>query len=726
MAEPTDPIDTKSPIDLVVVAGDLATRLSRPPVSVSWEHAASLLQITSALADAVSADAVYEAIVDRVASLLDASSCALWLCDSRMLRRVRHVGYSAVVADVAIKSDVSNPMLDAFRSGTPIWIPSQRVSCLPLVADGCTVGVLEITDGEESESSESERSFLIAVARFAAQAVERLRILEAERKSRARADAIALRMTILSHASRAFADAHVDHEQRLRNIVREVGTLMDAATSIGLVPESGGLQLAATYHPDSAQSVSLDEDEGASVMKSGQPLLLGSSTMIAPLRVQGRSIGTLCAVRARAGQSFDQNDLELLQGLADRAASAIENSRLHRDAEEARRRAEQLYAFASAAVNAQTLEQVFDAALTAIVEALRVKRASILLFDDQGAMRFQAWRGLSDAYRAAVDGHSPWKREDKAPQPVLVADCLNEPAWASYQALFRSEDIGALAFIPLVNRGELVGKFMVYYDEPHAFTANDVEISRAIANHLASMIARFRALAELERTVRDNELFAGVLAHDLRNPLSAIVTAAQILLMRNEGAAERPTTPLSRIMSSAQRMTNMITQLLDFTRARVGGGIEIGPRNTSLLDVATQAVAELELAFPNRKASVAAHGDPHGVWDPDRLLQVISNVVANAFQHGTPACAVDVTIDARSADAVSLAVHNDGAIPPALLPQLFEPFRGSERRYGGSHGLGLGLYIVREIVRAHHGTVEVTSSEEAGTTFVVRLPRQRP
>lgn len=711
----------------VLTANDL---LRRSPRSFAANDGltACLLQITSAIAEAVSADAVHAAIVDHLAAVLSASSCGLWLQDGECLRLVRRVGYSssaeAAVREIALHHEQSLPVLDSFRQARPIYIASQRalldayphlrtaatrgrtyrVTCFPLVIDGTAFGALGLTFDEERDPTPSEERFLLLVARYAAHALERLRIVEAERRSRQRADAIARRMTILSHASRAFGEAHIDHEQRLRNIVHEVGTLMGAAATIALVQSDGQLHPVASYHPDSAARPS-------------------DAAIVAPLRVHGHDIGTLTVMRVQPGQTFDAEDIELLEGLADRAATAIENSRLHRDAEEARRRAEQLYRFANAAVGAETLDAVFDAALAAITETLRAQRASILLCDEDNIMRFRAWRGLSDRYRSAVEGHSPWKPGERLPPPVLVPDCLDDPAWASYAPLFRSEGIAALAFIPLVSRGTLLGKFMVYYDEPRAFDARDIEVSRAIANHLASMIARFHAVAALERTIRDNELFAGVLAHDLRNPLGAILTAAQVALMHNEGAGERASKPLSRIVSAAGRMSKMITQLLDFTRARVGGGIEVRRCTTSLIDIATQSVAELELAHPDREFEIRTVGDDHGNWDPDRLLQIVSNLLGNACQHGETGTKIALSLDGHAPDVVILSVHNRGAITPALLPRIFEPFRGQERHHGSSRGLGLGLYIVREIARAHHGTVEVKSTEHDGTTFSVRLPR---
>jgi signal transduction histidine kinase len=167
----------------------------------------------------------------------------------------------------------------------------------------------------------------------------------------------------------------------------------------------------------------------------------------------------------------------------------------------------------------------------------------------------------------------------------------------------------------------------------------------------------------------------------------------------------------------------MIDQLLDFTRARSGGGIGIECHESNLADLCAQAVGELELVHPEWKVERVVNGDPRGRWDSHRLLQVISNLVANAGQYGTPDAAISLRLDGTARDQVRLEIHNQGAIPEALLPHLFDPFRSTRHRRDQSRGLGLGLFIVREIVRAHAGTVDVSSSEIAGTTFSIGLPR---
>jgi signal transduction histidine kinase len=264
---------------------------------------------------------------------------------------------------------------------------------------------------------------------------------------------------------------------------------------------------------------------------------------------------------------------------------------------------------------------------------------------------------------------------------------------------------------------------MVYYREAHEYSPHEVELATAIASHLASVTARFEAIAKLEDTIRYNELFAGVLAHDLRSPLGAILTAAQLVLMRQEGQGDRNSKAVSRIISSGQRMTRMIDQLLDVTRARSGGGIHVEPRDINLADLCAEASAEMEVAFPHWRLEREVTGNLDGWWDPDRLLQIISNLLSNAGQHGRPEGVVTVRLDGRDPEMVILDVHNGGAIPAAAMPSLFDPFRGTRPRGNASRGLGLGLFIVKQLTEAHGGTVMVSSSDADGTRFVVRLPR---
>jgi signal transduction histidine kinase len=166
----------------------------------------------------------------------------------------------------------------------------------------------------------------------------------------------------------------------------------------------------------------------------------------------------------------------------------------------------------------------------------------------------------------------------------------------------------------------------------------------------------------------------------------------------------------------------LIDQLLDFTRARVGGGFELRPADANLATICQQVLSEIQLAHPDWKVSVESAGEVGGYWDADRLLQVVSNLATNAGQHGTPGAPIRVKLDGTNAQLVALEIHNEGSISSDLLPNIFSPFKGT--REFGSDGLGLGAFITREIVQAHGGTVDVRSSDDEGTTFTVRLPRR--
>jgi PAS domain S-box-containing protein len=164
------------------------------------------------------------------------------------------------------------------------------------------------------------------------------------------------------------------------------------------------------------------------------------------------------------------------------------------------RQQQALYKLADELSGAASMEEMFNPALNAILDALQCDRASILLFDNQDVMRFTAWRGLSDDYRKATDGHSPWTRTEKNARPISMNDIAKADVSDSLRAAIQAEGIGALAFIPLINRGRLIGKFMVYYNTHHAFEDAELDLAQTIAHQLASQIERKRAEEELRQS----------------------------------------------------------------------------------------------------------------------------------------------------------------------------------------------------------------------------------
>lgn len=229
-----------------------------------------------------------------------------------------------------------------------------------------------------------------------------------------------------------------------------------------------------------------------------------------------------------------------------------------------------------------------------------------------------------------------------------------------------------------------------------------------------------RQRAELSHALRLNEMFVGVLGHDLRNPLSAIVTGAEVL--RAQLTDPRQQQVLRRMVSSSARMTTMIEQLLDLTRARLAGGIGGGVRERiDVAELVRRTVEELRGAHPERAVVVEVLGDAVVQGDPGRVLQLLSNLMGNALQHGTAGTEIVVRVEGDD-EEVRVALRNQGSVPPELLPTLFDPFR-RQTTPSKSGGLGLGLYIAQEIAQSHGGRIGVESCD-GRTTFTVRLPRR--
>nr|BDT35409.1 HAMP domain-containing histidine kinase [Myxococcus sp. MH1] len=231
-----------------------------------------------------------------------------------------------------------------------------------------------------------------------------------------------------------------------------------------------------------------------------------------------------------------------------------------------------------------------------------------------------------------------------------------------------------------------------------------------------------RQLDELTETLRLNEMFTAVLGHDLRNPLSAMLTAADLLQRRSEDERVRKTA--GRMLSSGKRMGRMIEDVLDLARARLAGGIPLRRGETDFGALVLRMVQEHQSASTRPAIEVSQQGDLVGDWDSDRLAQVASNLIGNALQHGDASEPVQLRLDGTDVDAVRFSVRNLGVIPLDLQPHLFDPFRGGAQRRGRTGGLGLGLYIVQQIIQAHHGAVEVESGSSPYTEFRVSLPRR--
>lgn len=255
--------------------------------------------------------------------------------------------------------------------------------------------------------------------------------------------------------------------------------------------------------------------------------------------------------------------------------------------------------------------------------------------------------------------------------------------------------------------------------DPHMLT-NKASVFFELHRRKQALAHELRARTE---ALRINEMFMAVLSHDLRTPLQSIVAAATVL--KRQPPPDKAALMADRVLGASQRMGHMIEDLLDVTRIRQAGGLalQLGPAHMQAL--VQRTLDEVATSHPERPIDSTLQGDLAGTWDAERLCQVVTNLVGNALHHGSADHHVRIAVDGTRPEEVSITVANGGTIPPELLPHLFDPFRGGEREPSRHQGLGLGLFIAHQIVRAHRGTIEARSQDNV-TTFQVTLPRHSP
>lgn len=227
-------------------------------------------------------------------------------------------------------------------------------------------------------------------------------------------------------------------------------------------------------------------------------------------------------------------------------------------------------------------------------------------------------------------------------------------------------------------------------------------------------------LVTTRQMLEANEMLMAVLSHDLRTPLGAVLASAEYLM--RIGAGEQVTTTSTRIKNSSLRMARMVDQLLNLARLQ-GGRLQLQPRSAELSTLCKSIIDEFATQSSADQIVLVSKGESDGSWDVDLIWQAISNLVSNALHHGEPGGVVTVEVDAGANDRITLAVRNRGVIPAEIVPHLFKAFGSSGVGGRPREGLGLGLHIVREIIRMHGGKVDVQSDEAQGTVFSIVLPR---
>ncbi len=359
------------------------------------------------------------------------------------------------------------------------------------------------------------------------------------------------------------------------------------------------------------------------------------------------------------------------------------------------------------------------------------RRALVWLVDDSALQAELGRRALVDLHEVEVfsDGATMLEALSAGGQPDLLVLDWHMPNISGFdlcQFVREARDAASLPILILTaSGGDNLAKALAagandFVRKPYSRTEFDARVAALVRTK------RIHArLSEVEQRLRIEgefrERFIGMLAHDLRQPLNTFLFANQSIAraVANEANVDSLLAMQSR---AAQRMTRMVAELLDFARSRPEMGMPIDRRFMDLGPLARGVIEEMRVGHPSRSFRLKVQGPCAGCWDRDRLAQICSNLIGNAIEHSSsPSSPIDIGVEERS-EHVELAVSNEGTpIPASLLPALFEPFRRGRDATHASGGLGLGLYIVQEIVRAHGGTVSAESDVRA-TVFRVSLP----
>jgi signal transduction histidine kinase/GAF domain-containing protein len=437
---------------------------------------------------------------------------------------------------------------------------------------------------------------------------------------------------------------------------------------------TGGFQLLTEVSDDLLRKIAANDERYRLLSQVGV-----RSLMVAPRVSRGQIIGIFSFVyTAESGRRYGRDAPALVEEVALHAGHAFENARLMKDL--------------------KSSEARFRIALAA---------ARTLVFEQDAALRY-VW-----SYNASARGDVVGKTHEESFPPDEAATLTKIKRRVIDEGVSVDEELDFTfggretrhyreTIEPLRDRGgKVVGLIGA---------ATDITDQQRMRQQLAEELSF-------------HERMTGILSHDLRNPLAAIAMVADNLL-RSEDLPQTGRDQALRIRRSAGRMKEMVDTLLDFTRLRFLGRFSLSPVPADLGEISRGAIDEIRVVWPEHPIELEVRGDTGGEWDPARMSQTVSNLVGNAVTHGQRGTPVHISVQGDERE-VELKAHNWGPpIPPDMIPVLFQPFRRGNLEDRSPWGLGLGLYVVEQIVVAHGGTVSVQSTAQDGTTFTVRLPRK--
>jgi signal transduction histidine kinase len=387
-----------------------------------------------------------------------------------------------------------------------------------------------------------------------------------------------------------------------------------------------------------------------------------------------------------------------------------------------------LFTYASALLAASTQRDIADAFSSAGVDAANAQAGEIYLAAEPGSLRLLTTGAAEDAVvQCRVVSTS-------APVPSAEAFRNGEPLWlgtvSELEARFPSiKDFAsatgqcACAAIPLFHGERPMGVIALEFGSEQEFDEGQRVVLSAVADLTARALSRAYRDEEQRGARSFQHRLIGIAGHELRNPLTVVIAVSEQL--GRTAAADAEKRAAGRLLRNARRMERVVRDLVDYAHAEAEGGLHVAPRPLDFHDLCVRVVSALASLHPERTITYQRGEDGRGIWDADRLEELLENLLINALKYG--AADEPVHLEWRGdGEELEVLVHNDGPpISPSLLPHVFDPFERGEKQ-ATRDSLGLGLYIVKQIVTAHRGRVEVRSSYDDGTTIAVRLPRALP
>jgi PAS domain S-box-containing protein len=593
---------------------------------------------------------------------------------------------------------------------------------LPLVSDR-PVGCLSIGFADWRPQRPAERAFLLALAAQCSQALDRARLLDAEQRARRR-------LKILADAAEAFSGPDMTLGAVLHVITRKVAATTGDACLVRLVSSDGAWLEPGAFHSGSpavrealgralaSGRQSLGEGIDGEAVRSGRTVLVPAgdratldklaapelrpwldrfpvqSLIVAPMALKGRVMGTLSVLRSRPHDPYDDEDRLLVEGLAARAAAAIEKTRLY---EEVVRSPDMLY--------------LFD---------VRRGRSVYVSHAVERVLGFtpREIAGLGDAFLQTLvhPDDRPRLTAENARFGSLADGELLEHAYRMRHAdgswrWVRSRD-RVFSRLPSGEPELVLG-----------VTRDVTEHVRAEAERDELLRREQQARREAETASRAKDEFLAMLGHELRNPLSPILTALELMRRRDPSALSRERTLIER---QVQHVVRLVDDLLDVSRI-TRGKVELKRRPVDLGDVVATAIEMASPLLENRRHRLDVDVPRRGLLvdgDPARLAQVMSNLLTNSAKYTEPGGRIEVRAGREGRDVVVRVRDSGIGIPPELLPRVFDLFVQSQRALDRSQGgLGLGLTIVKSLTEMHGGRVSAESAGPGrGSTFSVRLP----